>query len=275
MTKLSLSRAWEETRERVRRDGNLYLSVALALLVLPQTVAGLVAPPAQLSGEQPAPGANALAFVALLIGLIGQLALVRLAAGPATSVGEAISHGARRLFPTLGALLLFALAVGLFAIPLIILFVGLGWLDASDLSAAQPQGAFGLLVMLLVLFALLMSVRVTLTVPVSSAEALGPVKILKRSWELTRGHYWRLLAFLLLILVAAIAILAVASLIGGILARLASDEVTAMSLGALLLALITAVAQAAFTILSTVMLARIYVQLAGGGAEASVPSSGT
>ncbi|QNP44743.1 hypothetical protein H9L14_08085 [Sphingomonas sediminicola] len=41
---LSISRAWDETREIFRRDGGLLVSVALALIVLPEVVVGIVSP---------------------------------------------------------------------------------------------------------------------------------------------------------------------------------------------------------------------------------------
>ena len=48
------------------------------------------------------------------------------------------------------------------------------------------------------------------------------------------------------------------------------------SLAALILGLVTGVVQATYTVVISVMLARIYLQLAGrDGAQVSVPSSGT
>jgi hypothetical protein len=46
------------------------------------------------------------------------------------------------------------------------------------------------------------------------------------------------------------------------------------SMSALMLGLVAGVLQAVFTVITAVMLARIYVQLAGREAQASVPSSG-
>ena len=40
MRRLSISRAWEETKSVIARDGRLLVSVALALVVLPQTIMG-------------------------------------------------------------------------------------------------------------------------------------------------------------------------------------------------------------------------------------------
>jgi len=44
MARLSTSRAWEESRRVFTHDGGLLTAVALALLVLPDIVAGVVAP---------------------------------------------------------------------------------------------------------------------------------------------------------------------------------------------------------------------------------------
>ena len=113
-----------------------------------------------------------------------------------------------------------------------------------------------------------------MVMPVATAETSNPIEILRRSWAMTKGHYWRLLAFLIMILILAAVLLLTAEMFGGILARVAFGDVKPLSLGALIVALITGAAQAVFTILSSLMLARIYVQLSGRGI-ASVPKSGT
>ena len=46
MSRLSLSRAWEESKEIFSRDGALLSAVALALILLPEIVVGVVSPPA-------------------------------------------------------------------------------------------------------------------------------------------------------------------------------------------------------------------------------------
>ena len=115
-----------------------------------------------------------------------------------------------------------------------------------------------------------------LTVPVASAEDAGPLTILKRSWRLSSGHYGRLLGLELLLLVAAIVLLMTAQIIGGLIAEMIGGDITPFSLSALVFAIVMAAAQAAFTVLASLMLARVYVQLVGGGeAEVSVASSGT
>ena len=114
-----------------------------------------------------------------------------------------------------------------------------------------------------------------MTVPVSSAEQAGPLTIVKRSWKLTEGHYWPLFGVELMLLIAAVVLLLSAQFVGGALAAALGGNVAPFSLSALVLATFMGIAQAVFTVLATLMLSRIYVQLAGGAAEVSVPSSGT
>ena len=94
MAKLSLSKAWDETREVAGRDGKLIAAVALAMFFLPGVVAGLVDP--QAGGFPQSTGAAVMMFVVALIALVGQLAIIRMALGARMTVGEAIGHGARR-----------------------------------------------------------------------------------------------------------------------------------------------------------------------------------
>jgi hypothetical protein len=270
MAKLSVSKAWDDTRGIFARDGSLLTAVALALLVLPQIIVGLVAVPG--SGSI-TPVARLVWIAAALIGVLGQIAIVRLALGH-TTVGDAIEHGARRFLPILGSLLILACALALVIIPLMVALLAAGMV-AMPVEGQAPPPSFGALALALALVSLLLSVKFTMIVPVASEERAGPLQILKRSWYLTRGHYWRLLGFLLIVLVTAIVLAIVTQSVGGIVAKLVGGKLAPFTLGSLVLALIQAVVSAALTTLFAVMAARIYRQLAGGQAQASVPSSGT
>ena len=271
MAHLSLSSAWDETRAIFARDGGLLIAVALAMLVLPETVVGLITP----GGMAMTLLGRCVWLVGALIGLIGQIALVRLALGPSTTVGQAIGHGARRFLPTVGALLILFACLAIIAIPLMIVLIFAGIL-AVPIQGQQPPPSFTWFAMFLALGSLAFSVKFMMSVPVSTAESAGPLDILKRSWRLTSGNYWRLLGFLGLLLVAAVFLLAAAQFVGGTVAQLIAGRITPFSLGALILALLQALASATATTLFAVMLARIYLQLTGAApAQASVPSSGT
>ena len=270
--RLSLSKAWEDSRRIFVRDGGLLIAVALALLVLPQVVAGLVAPP---TGTEISAAGRIIAFAAALIGVIGQLAIVRLALGPSTSVGEAIAHGVRRFPALLGALIILIAGLALLLIPLMALLMGAGLVQVPT-AGQQPSASFSLMVLLLLVACLLLAVRLAmLTVPIASAEPVGPLGIIRRSWRLSAGRFWPLFGLEVLLLIAALFLLAAAQFVGGTLAGLVGD-IERFSLPALIFAIVVALAQAAFTLLASLMLARVYIQLTGEGeAQASVPTTGT
>lgn len=277
MGRLSISRAWDETRGVLGSDGKLLTTVALALILLPQTVTATIAPPKELSGQDAPSWIGLLALLVGLIGIIAQIAIVRLALRSGTSVGDAISRGAKRVLPAFGAVMLFVLATILVITPILMLAAGGEHLPALAAGKIPPSLAWVILLLIAVL--LLVGVRLQMIVPAASEEAGGPIRLLKRSWELTRGNYWRLLGFLLIVLICALVVLYVAGIMSGLLARTIFGDIEPLSFGALVVALLTAAVQAAFSVVITVMLARIYGQLAGAGAaqlaEPSVPNSGT
>lgn len=270
MAKLSISQAWEETSDIIARDGRLIITVALALIALPQLIVGIVDPPsaASQSGE-----GLVLSCLAALIALLGQLALVRLAVGPSTSVGESIAHGARRYLPAIGAFLLILCAFAVVLVPLTALLMGAGMLQMPA-EGDPPSPSFLRYVFVLLILGLLIGVKFLMVTPVAASESVGPLTIIKRSWSLSKDRYWPLLGFELLILVAAFILLLAAQFVGGIAARAIGGDVGPFTLGALIQALFVSVAQAAFTVLIAVMLARIYVQVAGKP-RAAASKSGT
>lgn len=270
MSRLSLSRAWEESREIFSRDGALLSAVALALILLPEIVVGVVSPPAVMAQS---PSGRLLAFAATFIGVIGQLAVVRLAIGPSTTVGEAIKHGFRRFPATLGALIIMVCGIAIVLLPLLIVLMMAGAVEMPAQGQVPPR-SFSVMLLLLIVGCLFAAVKFIMTFPVSSAEDAGPLTILKRSWNLTRGHYWTLFGVELLLLVAAVVLLLSAQFVGGAIAG-AMGEIRPFSVSALILSAFMGVAQAVFAVFATVMLARIYVQLSRGDTAVSVPSSGT
>jgi hypothetical protein len=262
MTTLSISKAWEETSDVLSRDGRLIGTVALAAVLLPQAIAGVIAPPANLSGEQPPSWMPALSLIVAIAGLVGQIAIMRLAIGPATTVGEALNHGLKRLLPAFAALLLFALPL---VVVLSIVLAAMAGPDKLEtmLAGGTAEPSIGGAILIFALIALFVSVRFQMILPVATAEDGGPVHIFRRSWELTAGHYWRLLGFLALVGLVAIVVLLTAQITGGLLAEAAFGEAKPMTVSALIVALITGVVQTALVVIVATMTARIYVQLAG------------
>lgn len=265
MAKLSLSRAWDETRGVLGRDGKLIGAVALALFFLPGVLAGVVRPGSE--GIPKSTGDLLLMTVVAVIGVIGQLAIIRLALGWRGTVGEAIRHGAVRAPAYVAASLLWLA-------PIIIAVV----LVAGDVLRSPETAtlASALATLFLLCVMLFLSVRMLLTSSVASAEHAGPIEILRRSWRLTSGQWWRLFAFLLTFLLVALVSLGAIGAIVGIVGRLLFGAVEPMSVSALFNAFFVELVTTVITVGLLVMLARIYHQLAGPGhADVSVPSSGT
>jgi hypothetical protein len=266
VAKLSISQAWDESRAVLGRDGKLIGTVALALFVLPATVLDLTMPEAPAGQFPPAGPWIAVAIAAILISLVGQLAVIRLAMSPHLTVGEAIGHGARRLLPYLGAVLIWALPVSLV---IVFLFASAG----SDPENPSAGVAIGLIVVAVI--GIYLGVRFLMMSAVASAEGTGPPTILRRSWELSAGNWWRLFGFLLTFAIGAIALRWAVGTVAGLLSQLAFGSIQRMSAGGLIVIIISQLVSALISLTFFVMLARLYTQRGGANAQASVPSSGT
>jgi len=272
VNRLSISRAWDETKARLASDGRLFATVALAMVALPSAVSTLVNPDSGMA-QGGSPSAGIVVIVMSLIAMVGQLAIIRLAIGPSVSVGGAIGHSARRAPAYLGSIILIVLGMLVLAVPLIALLAVMG--VSFEEGAAAPPAAWvaGLLYVAVLIY---VAVRVLMSSSVASAEAAGPITILKRSWNLTRGHGGKLLGFLLLFIVAVLIVLGVISVMTALLARSLLGDLEPFSTAALFAGLVQGIASAAATTVFAVMLARIYVQLDEGGAvPVTVPASGS
>lgn len=257
MPKLSLSKAWDETRSHFPRDGKVYAAVALALYVLPATIFGTLFPGA-LMGTAPPDGATSLLMLAVIVlSLVGQIAMVALALRP-IAVREAIGHGLRRAPAALAAFIIFLLPVILALAP---------FLPAIVQAPNNPPPGALLAATLVMLTAFILGVRLALLlVPVAAAERIGPIALLKRSWALSSGNWWRLAVFLVVYYAASyISARAIGFVVGGILIFL-SGPLQPASLGALALAAALGAVGAIFTTIFSLMLAGIYAQLAAPSA---------
>jgi hypothetical protein len=217
------------------------------------------------SGKLPEAGPWMIVLlVTLVIGLIGQLALVRLATGPQTTVGEAIAHGARRVWVYLAVALIVLVPLALAIVTLMV------W---SQKTGETSTAAIAMLI-LLGLFIYLF-VRFILSMAVTSAEPIGPIAVIRRTGAITRGNWWRLFGFVVLYIVAALLVMIAIGTMIGLIVGIVLGRPEPMSVAALLITLVTQIAVSAVTVVFVVMIARMYLQLVRHEAEATVPSSGT
>jgi hypothetical protein len=266
MRNLSISTAWNETVAFVGRHAGPLFTVAFALIVLPGIVFQVIGPGQPAPGEVPALGPWLLFIpVILVLSIVGTLAISALALGRESVVGSAIAHAFRRCLPLIGASLLLALVLLVVMVPLI-LALGLAPEDFAAPSDEQAGRVFLAMLLVLLIF-LVVWVRLIMMTPVAAAEGGGPIAIIRRSWELTSGRFWKLLGFALLLVIAAIVVMLVVTMIFGLLIFAVAGAPQPGSLAVLLMALVSGILNAVFLVVFTTMVARIYVQLAGDPAS--------
>ncbi len=250
---VSIGTAWSEAAAFVAREKRLLAPLVLALMVAPVTLSQLtqpVDPFGESAGVRPW---MLIALASLLIGIVGQMAVSRLAMGSDRSLGATIGLALRRLPATLGAFILFFLALGVVLIPLIVV-LALASGGAPTEASRGVNALTGLMVFALV-------PRILLAPALAMDAPLGPWGLVKAAWGATRGQYLRLLYFFLLFLVASLIFaLAVAAVVGS-LATLALGQPEPMSVSRLLIALAGGLVQGVVATLYAAMVGRIVVQL--------------
>lgn len=274
MAKLSLTEAWNEAAAFVKREARLLFPIALLFVALPMTAVRLLMPPEAPPGQLPEAGAWMAALpAAIIVGMIGNIAIATLALRPGTSVGEALANGLRRMPVLLGTTLLIGIAsaaVGLAVVTLVAILFGGG-------AAPSQQGAVRVvLVALVVLLPLAFYVfaRLVATTPAAAAERVGPIGLIRRSWSLTASSAWTLVGFLLLVSVLFVVISVAAGAVLGILFIAAAGPPEPGSASAILILIADALINSVIAVYMTVMVARIYAQLSGS-APASAPTKGS
>ena len=267
--KLSITTAWNETAAFVKQEAGALFLIAFGLAVLPGIILQVVAGRLVGSGLQMTPGVKPdlgpflsalpvillLLIPVLLLSMWANLTINILALRRGTVIGSAFRDAARRILPLLGATLLLVLAAFVVMIPMVVI-VGIG-------SGAPRLGLLALLFFILWLAFVFIAIRLMLMTPVAAAEPLGPIGIVRRSWQLTAGHFWKLLGFLILVMLVFLVFAMVVGAIGGIILALTLGQPTPGTLSSLVLQLLTGVLQAVFIAYFLVLMARIYAQLSG------------
>ena len=261
MSNLSIGKAWDEAKAALRAHRRLIIPVALGLILLPAVIASMVEPQVA-PGEQPPPGMWMLVVLAMIIVMfVGQISMVLLVNGWRGSVGEAIGQAARRA-PTL---ILAALMLGIVVILIFsaILAVGTGGTLENgqlDLSTISSVGWVVLCLALAALFYLF--IRLIMLIPVVASESLGPIASIRRVFAMTSGQFWRLLGFILMLMLGFLIVALTVGAVVGVLVKLLLGSPEPWSIALLVMALAGGLVQAGFVTVYTAMLARIYVQLA-------------
>lgn len=263
MANLSISTAWNETAEFVKRESGLILPIAFLLIAVPGALMQILMPEPAAPGELPEGGAWLLIFpIAIVASMIGTIAISLLALRPGTSVSEALQRGLRRFVPLFLASLLIGLAAAVVAIPLILIVAGGAVLTGGG-NAAAAAGSILLVALILFVVGIAVWVRLMLMTPIAAAENVGPVAIIRRSWDLTAGHFWKLLGFALLLMIVGVIVVFAITAIFGILIFALAGAPEPGSTSMILMTIVSALLQSVLSAVFVTMLARVYAQLSG------------
>ena len=278
MAGLSISRAWDESRSILARDGRLFASVALALVALPLAILATCVPGGMIAALGLAIAGNIGSGVGLiavlLIMLLGQLSITRLTLGPSISVGGAIGAALRRAPSYIGAAFIVGvvITVAIFILALaLVLIARPASQEALETSPVAMIAMAGVVVVYLVIFTRVISVAPAIA---TSEPEQGPLGIVRRAWKLTAGHFWRIAGCVILFFIASSIASAAIAMAFGTAVQLGLGPVEPFSTSAALVGLVEGLLTAVVVSLLMIMLARIYAQLAGRDASVSVPTTG-
>lgn len=226
MAKLDTNAAWKEASAIVSANrevlfalaGVFFMLPSLALAVIagePEIVAGMTREQMMAAMEEFYTGAwwiIVLSAVLQIVGLMAILTLMRDRSRP--TVGQAIRAGVSGTPSYLAAQVLVVIGLSLIGG----LLVGIAAMVSPVLAVVVV-----LLVMGVVIFAVF---RMLLVAPVVAVEGVrNPLAAIARSWRLTQGNFWRIFAFILLILILFVVVVGIVMMvIGLILALVASGE---------------------------------------------------
>ena len=254
MQQLSITTAWTETRAFVKREAGLLLPIVLGFITLPGLLLQLIAPAAA-PGQQPEAGAWMLLILPIMaLALIGQLAISALALGSERVVGQSIAHSARRFLPAFGALLILLAGVTLVAVPTLTFLI---------LFSGESRAIAVVVALLVVVAFLFLWIRFMVFTPVAAAEPIGAIAILKRSWQLTKGHSGKLIGLAAIFVIVALIIGLAVTAVGGLLILLVAGRPEPGNLSFFLTLILSALLQTFLILYFIPLVARVYAQLAG------------
>lgn len=269
MARLSVTDAWNETVAFVKAEGRLVFPLAFLLVALPAALVRALAPLGPAPGEARMSAVLIAAIaVAVVLAMLGYLAISHLALRSGASGREALAQAARRL-PVLAAASLFV-ALGLAALGFLLsIVVSLAVVGASEGPPGPAEMGRAAQILLVIFLPILLYFwgRVALLTPAAAAEHGGPFSLIARSWRLTGPHQFKMAALVaMLLLIALVLQLATESLLGILLIAIAGPA-TPGSPSSILILLAMALLATALASYGAALIAKVYAQLSGGVAS--------
>jgi hypothetical protein len=262
MIKLDTNRAWQAAHAAILRNRETVLAVAGVFFFLPALAFALLypQPPAATTPMAPEQAADffrkfyleSLPYVLAMTAAqtVGAMAILRLfVQSSGATVGDALGKSVVDTLVFFAAMLMVGIATGIGLTLVVALGVATGVQAVAALAAAIAFGAM-----------LYVWIRVLLAMPAIAVEGIrNPVAAVQRSWALTRGNTARIVLFLLLLMLAYMVIVGVATLVLGlVLALILGTKSAGIAVG-----IVTSALGTVFLIYLYTSLAAIHRQLAG------------
>lgn len=268
MARLSVTDAWNETTAFVKREARLLFPLAFMLVALPAALVRALAPLGPAEGETRInPAFLAAVAAAVVLALIGYLAISHLALKQGASVRDALAQGARRA-PVLAAAT-FLVGCGLLAVAFLLSFVvSLAVVGAAGGGQPGPDELMRvarILLILLIPIFLYASGRMALLTPAAAAEPGGPFALIARSWRLTAPHQLKMAALVALLGLLALVLQIAVESVFGVLASALTGRPTPGSVSSILILVVMAALTTVLASYGVTLMARVYAQLSSKG----------
>ncbi len=266
MTRASLDRSFDWTRQRLRHDGGLLLTVALALIGAPAMLLQVLL---ALAPMRPMPflgqtvdqihltSGQWIAFAALLAALVlGGLTITRMLMTPGETVRASLDRAGRRLPALLGAQV----------IATVVVTIALILIAALAIAGGHLSAVLGALLLLLALaFIIVVAARLSVMAP-AAVEGGGPLAVLGRTVKRGQGHTLALVLLMLVTLVVTLIVVTAAQALFGIPVALVGGGTAGKIAGGAAAGLVYAVA----ALVTAMLLVGLYRQFDSGAVGSGV-----
>ncbi|PVX29602.1 hypothetical protein [Sphingomonas pokkalii] len=259
---------WDRTAEFLGERAGLLVPLALVTLVAPAAISANLSAAAGQTGIVYS-AALVLQLLLWLVSLWGTLVVTGLAVG-APGIRAAGVVARNRLVASLIVTLTLSILGGVLMIPifLLLLFAGYDLTVLARMNGPAPiDPATGMRIaaymILLGAVLIVLFVRMIVVNAVLLREG-GLFGSIRRSWQLTRRHTFRILGVLILfVVVTGVCQLAAQSVFGSVFALLLGGARTGMSPALVLTTIVTAIVQAGFMVVFAAFQGTLYVALTG------------
>jgi hypothetical protein len=257
---LSITTLWEESIDFIRRELHLLVPLSFATLAIGDAAVSLASPEMKIGGTAGPDGLLMLASLGgLLLTMIGQLAITALTLSGGMSVGEALRKGLSCIPKLLLFGIVFGLAAMVMVIPLVIALQNAGY---SPVTPANLWPSWAMLYVLgLIALLLWFGTRfmVFSTLVVDKNPPLFAA--IKQAFAMTRGHFTRIIAAVLIYMLVYIVTTTAAGMVIGSLFGFIGKLLGTPFLGSVMAALGSGMVAAALGMVSAVFVTKLYQQL--------------